>query len=257
MAVVALLALLVSQAEDARARAVREAYEEQLRRERPFKLSDEQSVVLTFESGADLATFDRAGAVSFLRVWIQADPLYPALIEGFRDLPLDVKIGRVRLLNRLSGRRAPLPTELDLDQVGNEWKNWLARRPAPPSDACAHDDEQVRRRLRDLSGDALEERAAAEAALTSCAGRHAKVLDEAIAATTEVEALARLRALRALADHPGLRKGDLDVLRAAVLLIDRALYAEGVALLRTERERFQGPHRETVDLLLKALERRP
>jgi hypothetical protein len=251
------LLLLTLQDPDPRAKAIREAYEEQLRRDKIdyFKLSDEESVRVTFENGVDLATFAPESAVAFLRVWIKADQIYPALIEDLEGGSLR-EIGRARLLNRLSGRRAPLPNELTRDEVKKEWETWLLRRPPTPSDTCDHDDARVRRRLRDLSGDSLEERVAAETELKPCAGRHAKILEEAIAATTDVEALARLRALRSLADDPALRKGDLDILRSAVALIEKDKFAEGVALLRAERERFQGTHRETVDLLVKALERR-
>src|SRR5688572_23202111 len=126
MAVVALLALLSPQGED-RARAVREAYEEQLRHDRFGPgLTDEKAVLLFFDTREDLATLPATVAVSFLRVWIRAEQVYPALIQELEGAPLRFMSGRVKLLNHLSGRRAPLPNELTRDSVASDWKTWLA-----------------------------------------------------------------------------------------------------------------------------------
>ncbi|HEX7899328.1 MAG TPA: hypothetical protein VF950_16300 [Planctomycetota bacterium] len=256
------LLLLALQDPDPRARAIREAYEEQLRRDRSevrfhHSLSDERFVELAFERPEGLAAFSPQETTSFLRVWSQGDQAFPPLIERLARFDVQRSVGATRLLNQLSGRRAPMPDEFTCAGVKEDWEAWLARRPAALS-PCAHADDDVRGLIDELGRDALEARVAAETALKPCASRHRKLLDAAIAATREVETLARLRAL-VVASESGfapLTTSNAAALQISLALLDRGQPRDSVAaMLRAERERFLGAQRETLDLVIRSLER--
>ncbi len=249
MVVFALLALQAAQEQDPRAKAVREAYEEQLRRDRPMLTLRIRMPVDAVSAPEGFDTLDRAGVIALLGLWIEGVKAYPDLIQLLDDRNLDHARSAARVLNLLTGRRAPLPDAETQERVKRDWEAWL-RDPVP---ACAHVDGDVLSLIRDLGAEEFDIRRDAERALSPCASRHAALLKDAHGDAKDVEIRARLGDLIAASDRSALRPADLQILEAAHTRL--WLNGDGGELLRAERERFFGRHRATLDVVLAALQK--
>lgn len=236
------LALLALQDPDPRARAVREAYEEQLRRER--QISD--FVVLDRVYAPDgLEALDRRQGVALLRLWVEGEKAYPELIRAIGGPSLEEARTAVHVLNQLTGRRGPIPDTGTQARIQAEWEQWLRDSPA----SCRHSEGDLRTLIAKLDDDELETRFDAERSLASCARRHKPLLEEALRGAKDVETAARLQSLLT-ASEP-----DFSIPRSALERMDRGEREEGAASLRSAAERFRGVHRATLDVVLQALER--
>lgn len=247
-----LLALLQAVLEqDPRARAVREAYEEQLRADRPLLVLHYRTTIEGVPAAEGFDTLDHQGGMALLSLWIEGDQAYPQLVQGLDHSDLKIARSAARVLNLLTGRRAPLPEADTQDRLKADWEAWLRN----PSPACGHADADVSRLIERLGAEEVDTRRDAERILASCAGRHADQLKQAEARTQDVEVRSRLRELIAVPDRKALRPADLKVLETAQFRLQTQYLEDGVALLRNERERFHGTHRDTLDVILAALQK--
>lgn len=237
----AVLLCLLLQAEDPRAKAVREAYEEQLRRESPKRALPVINEQLFVPDG--LARLSTGDAITFLKLWAAGEAAYAAIVADIEWGDLETAQSAVHQLNALTGRRSPLPDVASRARVHAEWKAWLRDEP------CGHSDVDVRRHVRALADDALDARIGAERALEPCARRHRTLIEEALREEKDVEASARLRSLIV----PVLGKAERAKLSGAHGLIVMGDMSKAVATLRAAR--FPAPHARTLDLLIAALER--
>jgi hypothetical protein len=249
----ALMLLAPLQEQDPRAKAVREAYEEQLRRDRQQVVIRGRRITLApLFAPEGLDRLDASQARAFLQNWAEGDHVLSELYASLDGPDLDDARSAVYQLNQLWGRRSPLPRDAaSLEIIRRDWEAWRK----DPRPACAHTDADVRGLIARMSHDEIDARLEAERALEPCAFLHRALLEDALRGTSDVEAAARLRALSA-AIAPGLLGEEgRAVLREALEIFRQSGQEAVAASLRAERARFPGHHAKTLDLLLRALER--
>jgi len=257
------LLLLALQEEDPRRKAVREAFEEQLRRERSEGLylatPVEDALVKAVQNGEGLDRLSHADGLLLLEVWGMEDSGRFAFLRHITQDDIRASQAAVRLLNQFTGQSSPLPTLETRRKVREDWEAWFGSpRKTPLVAACDHSERSVRAFIKDLGHDDVDTRTKAEGQLKPCAAGHTQILEAALAETTDVEAAVRLRAILKAVSLGENSLSDLarTFLSEAHRLLKGGDREDALELLRAGEKHFQGAQRATLNILLRALERR-